>query len=63
MQSNYNSNNVIIIQTTLKKESEIDIDKKKQIYSIPISKCMLNNRYSYSGFFGKKLLSWRALSG
>jgi len=31
MQSNYNSNNVIIIQTTLKKESEIEIGKKKQI--------------------------------
>jgi hypothetical protein len=30
---------------------------------IPISKSVLNNRYFYSGFFDKKLLSWRALFG
>ena len=41
-----------------------DIDKRNFFKAaIPISKSMLNNRYFYSGFFDKKLLSWRALSG
>ena len=33
------------------------------LQTMPISKSMLNNRYFYRGFFDKKLLSWRALSG